>query len=185
MSKIGRKPVLIPENVSVEINHKVTVKGPLGELSQKIPSAIKVEKNNNMLVVSAQKEDKQTKALHGLIRNLIANMIEGVTVGFKKRLELIGIGYRANLSGNELVLSLGFSHPVEIKPVEGVTFSVSDNKITVSGISKEVVGRVTAEIRNIRPPDAYKGKGVRYEGEIVKLKPGKAAKASVGASAGS
>src|SRR4030042_786357 len=180
MSRIGRKPKSIPETVNVEINHKVLVKGPLGELNQKIPRGIKVEQNDNMLVVSAQKEDKQTKAFHGLIRKLIANMIEGVTVGFKKRLELIGIGYRANLSGDKLVLSLGFSHPVEIKPVEGIDFSVSDNKITVSGINKELVGRIAAEIRTTRPPDAYKGKGIRYEGEIVKLKPGKAAKTSVG-----
>ncbi|OGY24189.1 MAG: 50S ribosomal protein L6 [Candidatus Woykebacteria bacterium RBG_13_40_15] len=180
MSRIGRKPISIPETVNVEINHKVLVKGPLGELNQKIPRGIKVEQNDNMLVVSAQKEDKQTKAFHGLIRKLIANMIEGVTVGFKKRLELIGIGYRANLSGDKLVLSLGFSHPVEIKPVEGIDFSVSDNKITVSGINKELVGRIAAEIRTTRPPDAYKGKGIRYEGEIVKLKPGKAAKTSVG-----
>jgi large subunit ribosomal protein L6 len=184
MSKIGRKPITIPENVTVEINHKIVVRGPLGELTQKLPKAIKVEKKENILVVLAEKEDKQTKSFHGLMRSLIANMIEGVTTGFKKHLELIGIGYRANLSGEKLVLSIGFSHPVEIKPIEGVDFAVSENKITVSGINKELVGRIAAEIRTTRPPDAYKGKGIRYEGEVVKLKPGKAAKAGVGVATG-
>jgi large subunit ribosomal protein L6 len=181
MSRIGKKPIIVPENVQVELNHKVVIKGPLGELTWRIPRGIKVKKSENKLLVSRQKESKEAASLHGLTRSLIANMVEGVTDGFKKTLELSGIGFRANLSGNKLVMSVGFSHTVEIEQPEGITFQVSGNKIMVSGISKENVGKVAAEIRAVRPPDAYKGKGVRYEGEVVRLKPGKAAKTSVGA----
>jgi len=184
MSKIGKKPITIPANVQIEIGPKVVVKGPLGELTLKIPSGIKVVQKENSLLVTPTNEERQTRAFHGLIRSLLANMVEGVANGFKKQLELTGIGYRVNLEGENLVLSVGYSHPVKINPLEGIKFSVAENKITVSGIDKELVGRVSAEIRAVRPPDAYKGKGVRYSGETVKLKAGKAAKAGAGATGG-
>lgn len=178
MSRIGNKPVFIPDGVQVEIGQKILVKGPLGQLDFKIPIGVKVEEIDKKLVISARNEERQTKAFHGLTRSLIANMIEGVTAGFKKRLELAGIGFRVNLTGDKLVLSVGYSHLVEVEQPEGIKFQVEDNKVTVSGINKELVGKVAAEIRKVRPPDAYKGKGIRYEGEVVKLKPGKAAKAA-------
>ena len=181
MSRIGNKEIIIPQNVKEDLGTKVVVKGPKGELSLMIPSKIVVEKKEAVLKVSRKDEDKESKSLHGLIRSLIANMVVGVTDGYKKTLELSGIGFRANLTGNKLVLNVGFSHLVEIEPSEGVTFAVSGNKIAVSGIDKEVVGRVAAQIRKVRPPDAYKGKGIKYEGEVLRLKPGKAAKAGVGA----
>lgn len=181
MSRIGNKEIIIPQNVQVDLGSKVVVKGPKGELSLMIPSKIVVEKKEAVLRISRKDEDKESKSLHGLIRSLIANMVVGVTDGYKKTLELSGIGFRANLTGNKLVLNVGFSHLVEIEPSEGVTFAVSGNKIAVSGIDKEVVGRVAAQIRKVRPPDAYKGKGIKYEGEVLRLKPGKAAKAGVGA----
>jgi len=180
MSKIGRKPINVPENVQVEINHNILIKGPLGELSYKLPNNIKVERNEGSLLVTPKYINKETKSLHGLVRNLIYNMIEGVTNGYKKTLELSGIGFRANIVGEKLVLAVGFSHPVEIETPEGIKFSVVENKITISGISKELVGNTAAKIRNVRPPEPYKGKGIRYQGEIVKLKPGKAAKTGPG-----
>ena len=181
MSRIGRKPITIPENVQVELGPKVVVRGPLGELSYKIPPGIKVVKKDSSLLVSRMDDSKEVKSLHGLARSLIANNVEGVSLGFKKNLELRGIGFRANISGDKLVLSIGYSHPVEIEPPAGISFTVSGNKIMVEGIDKELVGRVASEIRATRPPDAYKGKGIRYEGETVRLKPGNAAKAGVGA----
>jgi len=183
MSRIGNKEILIPQNVQVELGSKVLVKGPKGELTLSIPKKIVVEKKDNVLSVSRKNEDKESRSLHGLIRSLLANMIVGVADGYTKTLELSGIGFRANLEGNKLVLSVGFSHTVDINTPEGVTFAVSGNKITVSGIDKELVGRVAAQIRKVRPPDAYKGKGIKYEGEVLRLKPGKAAKAGIGATA--
>ncbi len=183
MSRIGNKEILIPQNVQVELGSKVLVKGPKGELSLLIPTKIVVEKKENVISVSRKNEDKESRSLHGLIRSLLANMIVGVADGYTKTLELSGIGFRANLEGNKLVLSVGFSHTVDINTPEGVTFAVSGNKITVSGIDKELVGRVAAQIRKVRPPDAYKGKGIKYEGEVLRLKPGKAAKAGIGATA--
>ena len=183
MSRIGKKTIIIPESVQLELNHKVTIKGKLGELSLAVPKGINVKKVEGSLIVSRNSEDKSTRALHGLTRSLVANMIDGVTTGFKKTLELSGIGFRANLSGDKLILSLGFSHPLEIEPPEGVKFAVNENKIIISGVNKELVGRTAAEIRAKRPPDSYKGKGVRYEGERIRLKPGKAAK--VGTAVGS
>lgn len=180
MSRIGKKPVIIPDGVQVEVNHKVTVRGKLGELSLALPKGIRVERGEGSLIVSRVDESRAARSLHGLTRSLIANMITGVSLGFKKTLELSGIGFRANLSGKTLVLSIGFSHPVEIEPPEGVNFAVADNKITVSGVDKELVGGVAAQIRSARPPDPYKGKGIRYEGERIRLRPGKAAKTSVG-----
>ena len=183
MSRIGKKPIIIPESVQVELDRKVAIKGKLGELSLALPKGISVKRVEDSLIISRNNESKATKALHGLTRSLVANMIEGVTTGFKKTLELSGIGFRANLSGNKLVLSLGFSHPLEIESPEGINFAVAETKITVSGIDKELVGRTAAEIRAIRPPDPYKGKGVRYEGERIRLKPGKAAKVGTGVGA--
>lgn len=183
MSRIGKKPIIIPESVQVELDHKVAIKGKLGELSLALPKGISVKRVEDSLIISRNNESKATKALHGLTRSLVANMIEGVTTGFKKTLELSGIGFRANLSGNKLVLSLGFSHPLEIESPEGINFAVAETKITVSGIDKELVGRTASEIRAIRPPDPYKGKGVRYEGERIRLKPGKAAKVGTGVGA--
>ncbi len=180
MSRIGRKPVQIPDNVQLEIGANVTAKGPLGSLSVHVPKGIKVEQEDKSLLVKATNDLKQTKAYHGLTRSLVNNAVEGVSNGFKKRLELSGIGFRCALAGEKLVLTVGYSHQVEIDPPEGITFSVTENKITVSGIDKELVGRVAAKIRDVRPPDAYKGKGIRYEGEKIKLKPGKAAKAAGG-----
>jgi large subunit ribosomal protein L6 len=182
MSRIGKKPVTIPENVRVIINHKIAVQGPLGELTWQLPQGIEVVEQENKLLVSRQNDSKEARSLHGLTRSLISNMVEGVTKGFRKTLELSGIGFRAALSGNKLVMSVGFSHPVEIESPEGITFQVSGNKITVSGINKEIVGKIAAQIRAVRPPDIYKGKGIRYEGEVVRLKPGKAAKTSIGTS---
>lgn len=181
MSRIGKKPINIPENVQVELGQKIVVNGPLGELSFKVPQGIRVEKKDISLIVSRKNDSKEVKALHGLSRSLIANNVEGVTVGFKKNLELRGIGFRANIIGSKLVMSVGYSHPNEIIPPEGISLNVSENKIEVKGIDKELVGKVASEIRAIRPPDAYKGKGIRYEGEVVRLKPGKAAKAGIGA----
>lgn len=181
MSRIGNKEIKILQNVQIELGSKIVIKGPKGELSLDIPTKIDVEKKEDALLVSRKEDDKESKSLHGLIRSLLANMVIGVTDGYKKTLELSGIGFRANLTDNKLSLSIGFSHTVEIEAPEGITFSVSGNKITVSGIDKELVGRVAAQIRKNRPPDAYKGKGIKYEGEVLRLKPGKAAKAGIGA----
>ena len=180
MSKIGKKPINIPENVQVEIGQKVLVKGPLGELSFKFHHSIKIGQEENRILVTAKNEDRHTKAYHVLTRSLISNMIVGVSEGYKKSLELSGIDVKSNLTGYILILSIGYSHPVEITAPEGIKFEVSENKITISGIKKELVGKIAAEIRLKRPPDAYKGKGIRYVGEVVRLKPGKAAKTASG-----
>jgi len=180
MSKIGKIPIKIPEEVRVSLGKKVTVSGPKGELEYNLPDGIKVKKKENELFVLPEKTDIKTKALHGTARQLLANMVEGVTEGFSKTLEIVGTGYRASLEGKKLVLSLGFSHPVEVIPPEGISYEIVDGKIKISGISKAQVGQEAARIRKIRPPDAYKGKGIRYEGEEIKLKPGKAAKVGAG-----
>ncbi|OGY25998.1 MAG: 50S ribosomal protein L6 [Candidatus Woykebacteria bacterium RBG_16_44_10] len=181
MSKIGRKPIFLPDDVQIETDHKLVVKGPLGELSLKLPRGVRVKLEDKKVLVEPKAEISGARPSQGLARSLIANMVEGVTKGFKKTLELSGIGFRANLTGQKLVLTVGFSHPVEIGAPEGVAFSVTENKITVSGVDKEKVGEAAAQIRNVRPPDPYKGKGIRYEGEIIRLKPGKAAKVGTGA----
>ncbi|MGB9911409.1 MAG: 50S ribosomal protein L6 [Microgenomates group bacterium] len=179
MSRIGRKPILIPEGVTVEItNGQVLVKGPKGELPIKIRPEIKVEKEENKLIVKKVKNSRQAQCLWGTIRSLIANAVEGVTQGFTKTLKIVGTGYRVIKEGEDLVLSLGFSHPVRVTPPPGINFETEKNDtIKVMGIDKALVGKTAAEIRAIKPPDAYKGKGIRYEGEEVKLKPGKAGKA--------
>lgn len=175
MSRIGRKPISLPPGVEVEVvGQTVTVKGPKGVLSQTIPPSISVAKEDNQLLVQRPSDQKQDRAFHGLSRALIANMVEGVTNGFQKKLEMVGVGYRASMNGNKLVLAIGFSHPVEIDPPEGISFEVpAVTKITVSGIDKQLVGNTAAHIRAIREPEPYKGKGIKYEGEVIRRKAGK------------
>ncbi len=177
MSRIGKKEILIPKEVTVEItdNNKVSVKGPKGELERYIRPEIKIEKKDDQIAVQPYKETKRTKSFWGLSRTIIANMIKGVTEGYEKKLEINGVGYRANLEGENLVLLVGFSHPVKIEKVEGIKFEVEKNIVTVSGIDKELVGQVAAKIRKVRPPEPYKGKGIRYVGEYVRRKSGKKA----------
>jgi large subunit ribosomal protein L6 len=185
MSRIGKKPVTIPEGVKVEVSpRRLTVKSGQIELSQSLPAGIEVKLEGNQALVKPRKSvsTPQTKALHGLVRSLLANMIIGVTQGFEKTIELQGTGYRINPKGSTLELSLGFSHPVIFEAPPGISFSVEENKIIkIKGADKQLVGQVAAEIRHLRPPDAYKGKGFRYLGETVKLKPGKSAKTIEGA----
>lgn len=186
MSRIGNSPVLIPSGVTVEKNGtKLVVAGPKGTLELDIYPEIKVELDSNQIIIKRKSEQKKVKALHGLIRSLLANMIVGVTDGWTKNLELVGVGFRAQVSGSKLVLNVGFSHPVEIEAPEGITFEVSDNtKIKVSGVDKQLVGQLGANIKKVRPPDVYKGKGIRFEGEYIRKKVGKSAKVGVGAVTG-
>lgn len=178
MSRIGRMPITVPQGVTANIKgDMVTVKGPRGELSRSFPAFMMINYKDNILSVSRPSDSRQHRAQHGLTRSLLANMVEGVSKGFEKGLEIVGVGFRAEKTGNNLVLRLGFSHTVEVKPFPGISFAVEgNNRIKISGIDKEAVGEMAAEIRAIRPPDAYKGKGIRYAGEIVHLKPGKAGK---------
>ena len=177
MSRIGRSPIELPARVSVSISPgRVMVNGPLGELTQQVPVRMQVEQQETTIVVTRPTERGEDRALHGLTRSLIANMVEGVTNGFEKRLEIQGVGYRANLQGNKLVLALGYSHPVELEAPDGIDFEVPQpTRIVVRGISKQIVGEVAANIRKQRPPEPYKGKGIRYEGEYVQRKVGKRA----------
>jgi large subunit ribosomal protein L6 len=183
MSRIGKKPILIPESVEVTIEEDglVKVKGPKGELSLKLVPEIQIEKKKDQLIVFPQKETKKSKAFWGLYRTLIANNIVGVTKGYQKQLEIEGLGYKAELKGKNLVLHVGFSHPVEIAPPEGIEFQVEGKTITVSGIDKQLVGQVAADIRAVRPPEPYKGKGIRYVGEVIRKKVGKKAVGAEGA----
>jgi len=174
MSRIGKKPILIPEGVEVKIDdQKVTIRGPKGELFQEIRPEIKVEVRENKIFVTPQIEAKKTKAFWGLTRALIANMIKGVSEGYEKKLEIEGLGFRANLEGDNLILQVGFTQPVKIKTPQGIKFSVEKNIITVSGADKELVGQTSAKIRKVKPPEPYKGKGIRYVGEVVRRKVGK------------
>ena len=177
MSRIGKQPIPVPANVNVAIDPgRVMVNGPLGELTQEFPQRITVEKQDDTLVVSRPTDRGDDRALHGLVRTLVANMVEGVTSGFEKRLEIQGVGYRAQLKGSDLELNVGYSHPVLIKPRTGITFDVpTPTEIVVKGIDKQVVGQTAAEIRKVRKPEPYKGKGIRYEGEYVRRKVGKRA----------
>lgn len=183
MSRIGSAPILIPAGVTVEITgSKVMVKGPKGELSYDFRAEIKVEVVDGKIIVKRDSEERLSRSLHGLTRSLINNMILGVSQGFVRNLEMVGVGYRAAGGGDMLTLSVGFSHPVSVKAPTGVTFSVVDNtKISVTGIDKTLVGQIAANIRSVRPPEVYKGKGIRYVGEYVRKKAGKAGKAVVGA----
>jgi large subunit ribosomal protein L6 len=178
MSRIGKKPVQIPSGVTVAVNdNTVSVKGPKGELTRTLSDLVKVNVEGEELTVVTTEETTEANAQHGLSRTLVNNMVLGVSEGFEKKLELVGVGYRAALKGKNLELSLGYSHPVPYPAPENITFEVPDNThITIKGISKEQVGQVAAEIRAKRPPEPYKGKGIRYEGEHVRRKLGKAAK---------
>jgi len=177
MSRIGNKPVAIPKGVDVRVTPgEVTVKGPKGQLTQFIVDGISFAVEDGSVVVSRSSDVKQIRANHGLMRALVNNMVIGVSEGFTRNLEIIGVGYKAEVKGNKAVFSLGYSHPVVFPFPDGIKISVDKNtKVCVSGISKEAVGQAAAEIRGFRPPDAYKGKGVRYQGEYVKLKAGKTA----------
>ena len=175
MSRIGKKPIDIPNGVEVKIgeNNFVTVKGPKGELSASFNPELKIYIEDNQLKVERPNDNSFMRAIHGTTRALLANMIKGVTEGFTVELEIVGIGYRANMKGKAIELQLGYSHPIVYEPPEGIQISVEGNTIKVSGIDKQKVGQVAAEIRDFRKPDPYKGKGVRYKGEVIKLKAGK------------
>lgn len=178
MSRIGKQPIPVPSGVEVQIDGpSVKVKGPKGELSSSFNEDLKIELVDGSIIVTRPSDERSHRSLHGLTRSLIANMVAGVSEGFSKNLEIVGVGYRAQLQGTDLELALGFSHPVVVKAEPGITFEVpSPTKITVRGIDKQRVGQVASEIRDFRPPEPYKGKGVRYEGEYVRRKLGKTAK---------
>lgn len=178
MSRIGRKPIAIPDKVEIKINgNVVTVKGPKGELTHECHPRMNIVLENKELLVTRPTDEKQDRSLHGLTRSLLANMVHGVTVGFEKKLEMIGVGYRANMQGKNLNIEIGFSHPVIVEPRTGIEFDVDtkvkNNVITVRGIDKQAVGQTAAEIRGIRPPEPYKGKGIKYVNEVVRRKVGK------------
>ena len=178
MSRIGRMPITVPSGVTVGIKeNKVTVTGPKGELIRNLPKDMSIALEDNSLTVSRPSDSKDHRSLHGLTRSLLSNMVEGVTNGFLKYLDIVGVGYRAEQVENKLVLRVGHSYPIEIAPLPGVSLTAEGiNRIKVSGINKEVVGEMAAKIRAVRPPDSYKGKGIRYAGEVVRLKAGKAGK---------
>jgi large subunit ribosomal protein L6 len=178
MSRIGRQPIDIPSGVEVTIEGStVTVKGPKGTLSQTVSQEMLLAKEDGVLTVSRPSDERLHRSLHGLTRTLIANMVAGVTNGYEKRLEIVGVGYRAALKGSDLEMALGFSHPVVFPAPQGIEFEVpAPTRITIRGIDKQLVGQVAANIRKVRKPEPYKGKGIRYEGEFVRRKAGKAAK---------
>ena len=177
MSRIGKIPVEIPAGVEVNINGQdVSVKGPKGTLTMSVASPITAKVDGSTVVVSRPDDERESRSLHGLTRTLIANMVEGVTNGYSKVLEIQGTGYRVNQKGAGLEFQRGFSHPVNVEPPEGITFKVEGNRVTVEGISKEQVGEVASNLRKIRPPEPYKGKGVHYLGENIRRKVGKAGK---------
>lgn len=178
MSRIGKQPIPVPSGVEVKIDGStVTVKGPKGELSQTFSEILSIKQEDGVLLVERPDDGREARSLHGLTRTLLANMVIGVSEGYSKNLEIVGVGYRAILKGSDLELALGFSHPVVVVPEPGITFEVpAPNKITVRGIDKQRVGQIAAEIRKWRKPEPYKGKGIRYEGEYVRRKLGKAAK---------
>jgi large subunit ribosomal protein L6 len=182
MSRIGRQPIELPSGVNVSLlPGRVMVNGPLGELSQQVPPRMKIEQSDGRITVTRPTERGDDRALHGLTRTLIANMVEGVTKGFEKRLELQGVGYRAALQGADLRLDVGYSHPVVMKAPQGISFEIEPARppdpmrIVVKGVDKQQVGQTAAEIRKVRPPEPYKGKGIRYQGEYVRRKVGKRA----------
>jgi large subunit ribosomal protein L6 len=177
MSRIGRKPIPVPQTVTVSIDPEVVrVNGPRGELHERVPRDIAIEQRDGELVVTRPTDRGEHRALHGLTRSLVANMVEGVTTGFQKTLEIQGVGYRAQLKGRDLELALGYSHPVPVKAPEGIEFEVPQpTRVIVRGNSKQQVGEIAAFIRKQRPPEPYKGKGIRYEGEYVARKVGKRA----------
>ncbi len=183
MSRIGKRPIPVPAAVTVTIaGPKVSVKGPKGELSHIVPDGVSVERLDGVLHVNRESEAKTHRSLHGLTRTLIDNMVVGVTQGFSKTLEITGVGYRAQLSGKSLTLSLGYSHPVPVQPPDGISFAVQEGRatepyrVTVSGIDKQLVGETAARIRRWREPEPYKGKGIKYTGEVIRRKAGKSGK---------
>ncbi len=178
MSRIGKLPVIIPDGVEVTINGQVvTAKGPLGTESVEIRPEIKIEKIDNTIVLTRINDERKSRSLHGLSRTLVANVVNGVKTGFVKKLEIVGVGYRAQMQGNTLNLALGYSHPVDIVAPEGIKIAVDQNtKITISGSNKQAVGDIAALIRSKRPPEVYKGKGIKYEGEHIRRKAGKTGK---------
>ncbi len=180
MSRIGKMPIPLPKDVSVDVGrgNYVTVKGPRGQLEQQLPPDMVLEQDNGVVLVKRPNDSQQNRAYHGLSRALLFNMVEGVSNGFTRTLQIEGVGYRAGVMGKNLVLMLGYSHPVEIVPPPGITFEVdrTGRQVTIKGIDKHQVGQMAAEIRGLRPPEPYKGKGVRNQGEVVKLKAGKSGK---------
>ncbi|WP_019635782.1 50S ribosomal protein L6 [Paenibacillus fonticola] len=178
MSRIGRKPITVPSGVDITLdNNVITVKGPKGSLTRELHKDMKITVDNNEITVERPSDHKTHRSLHGTTRSVVSNMVSGVTEGFTRNLELVGVGYRASKSGEKLVLNVGYSHPVEITPEQGITFEVPSNtKIVVSGINKERVGEYAAKIRSVREPEPYKGKGIKYEGERIIRKEGKAGK---------
>ena len=178
MSRIGKSPIPVPEKVAVTLEGlSVTVKGPKGELSRTLPEGVSVRQEENSIVVTATSDKRKSRERHGLCRSLIANMVEGVSKGYTRKLEIVGVGSRAQVKGKTLVVSAGYSHPVEVVPPDGITFAVQNNtNVTVSGADKELVGNEAAKIRSIRPPEPYKGKGIKYEGERILRKAGKSGK---------
>ena len=178
MSRIGKSPIPVPEKVSVTLNGlSVTVKGPKGELSRTLPDGVSVSQVENTIVIAPTSEKRKSRERHGLCRSLVANMVEGVNNGYSRKLEIIGVGARAQVKGKNLVVSAGYSHTVEVVPPNGITFAVENNtNVTVSGMDKELVGNEAAKIRAIRPPEPYKGKGIKYSGERILRKAGKSGK---------
>jgi len=181
MSRIGKVPIALPQGVEVKINgNKVTIKGSKGELSRTLPSDIAVSMKDKSLVVACPDDSREHRALWGLTRTLVANMVEGVAKGFERNLEISGVGYRAQKEGGKLVLQVGYNHPVEFQPPPGISITVEGaNRLRISGIDKEMVGKVAAQVRAIRPADSYKGKGIKYVEEKLRLKPGKAGRAAM------
>ena len=179
MSRIGKMPITIPAGVTVDVKegNQVTVKGPKGTLTRTFSPELGIEQNDGVITITRPNDLKRNKALHGLTRSLLNNMVVGVSAGFEKTLEINGVGYRANKQGKTLVLNLGYSHPVEMEDPEGVESAVDGNKVIVRGISKEAVGQYAANIRGKRPPEPYKGKGIKYSDEVIRRKVGKAGKA--------
>jgi len=180
MSRVGKMPITVPQGVDVRIEGtRVTVKGPRGELGRDLDPEMRIEQKDGQVIVSRPSEQPRHRAMHGLTRTLVANMVAGVTDGFSKTLELQGVGYRAQMQGQNLVLAIGYSHPVNVPPPPGIEFEVDGtSKIIVKGINREHVGQAAADVRKIRPPEPYKGKGIRYAGEYVRRKAGKAGKAT-------
>lgn len=178
MSRIGKRPITVPNQVSVSIEgQKVAVKGPKGNLERVLPAEVIVEQSGEILSVKRRDESRTARQRHGLCRTLVANMVEGVSNGFQRKLEIIGTGYRASVQGSTLVLNVGYSKPVEMPPPDGIQLAVENNtNVIVSGIDKELVGNTAARIRAVRPPEVYKGKGIRYAGEVVRRKAGKTGK---------
>ncbi len=182
MSRVGKQPIPVPSGVNIEIDGtSVVVKGPKGQLARQFNSDMRITREDGQLIVTRPSDQKDHRAMHGLSRTLLANMVIGVSTGFTKTLEIQGVGYRAQKQGVNLTLAVGFSHPVEFAPPPGIDFNVEgNNRVLVSGIDKELVGQVAANLRGVRPPEPYKGKGIRYAGEVVRRKAGKAGKGGKG-----